>query len=58
MTGLLRPFGKVEKLQIDPCLIWDVTVALGSNDVARSREILPELCELTLAGLCALPGDV
>jgi hypothetical protein len=45
--GLLRPFCTVEKLQIDPCPIWDLTVALGSNDVARSREILPELCKLT-----------
>jgi len=45
--GLLRPFCQVEKLQIDPCLIWDLTLALGSNDVARSREILPELCKLT-----------
>ena len=45
--GLLRPFCKVEKLHIDPCLIWDLTLALGSNDVARSKEILPELCKLT-----------
>ena len=45
--GLLGPFRKVEKLQIDPCLVWDLTLALGSNDVPRSREILPELCKLT-----------
>ena len=34
---------KVEKLQINPCLLWDLALALDSNGIALSRETLPEL---------------
>jgi hypothetical protein len=45
--GLVSPLHKMEKLQIDLRLMWDLPLALGSNDVARSREILPGLSKLT-----------
>jgi len=39
---LLRPFCKVEKLQVDAAL-WDLSLALSPNDNGPSMEILPQL---------------
>jgi len=39
---LLRPFCKVEKLQVDTKL-WDLSLALSLNDNRLSLEILPQL---------------
>ena len=45
--NLLRPFRKVEKLQIDGGLIDDMSRALCSNDNGPTMDILPELRKLT-----------
>lgn len=45
--NLLRPFREVEKLQIYPCLLRDLALAIGLNGIALSRETLPELRKLT-----------
>jgi len=45
--NLLRPFRKVEKLQVDGGLIDDLSFALCSNDNGPTTDILPELCKLT-----------
>jgi hypothetical protein len=45
--NLLRPFRKVEKLQIDSGLIDDMSRALCSNDNEPTMDILPELRKLT-----------
>jgi hypothetical protein len=46
---LLRPFCKVEKLQVDANL-WDLSHALSPNDDGLSMEILPELRKILRSG--------
>jgi len=46
---LLRPFCKVEKLQVDANL-WDLSHALSPNDDGPSMEILPELRKILRSG--------
>lgn len=45
--NLLRPFRKVEKLQVDVGLIDDLSLALCSNDNGPTTFIVPELRKLT-----------
>ena len=44
---LLRPFRKVEKLQVDGGLMDDLSFALCSNDNGPTTDILPALSKLT-----------
>jgi hypothetical protein len=44
---LLKPFRAVEKLQVDPGLMEDLSLALCPDDIAPPTHILPQLRKLT-----------